>query len=844
MIARRIGNDFIIEWRVFVNGKPHILDGRNLELHISKGRQFDKVMPFTVSGNCITTVFFGKDQRVLGEYCLTLYENRGEEGMHTLDACEAFELVSCDADVAPVCCMSSIKAESVDVRTYSIGEKGEPGKDGNPGKDGKDGKSAYAIAVEGGYEGSEKEFNKLLNDIAGFDREIAENTKQIATRPIVVYLRGDETQADLASLYSTLDKYLNDGTPFVVQMAMNEGIVEMTTICRSEADIFLGATLSQTDFDELTEDGGEIESANIQFYALLSSDGIMKSGQSLDTHNRMRLEEALNKKANTEGDYPDMSVGVAENLVGRGEAVDTMFSYRSAGGVKPSGIKRSIETGDARITSIKGNSVVVNQYFKALNSTISNGITLTPNSDMSFTLTGTMTEEKNTIFGLGGFKVKEGDKIFIKGTPYGGSATTFAITDQGRQSEFGQGAIWETQSYFNLNNFVPVVRIYPDMFGQEINLTFKPRYCNLTQMFGAGNEPTTVEEFYARVGELPDEYDAGTLRDTQVSAIETTGFNQWDEEWEVGSLNSLGGNASATNTIRSTNFIKVLPNTKYYLKSNATDNILVYAYDAKKQFVERIAVAKNTIITTNDNNFYIRFRMGDAYGSTYNHDICINLSHSGYKDGTYKPYEVFRRAMPDLSKYFEGGVMRRAGNVCDEFRYNPTTQQWEAIQRVGVVDLGSLDWTYNTENSVWVARYNIMSGDNSLMSIYPQVSRYTSLATMPNKTIKTNSNLDGYLYLKDESITETTSINEILSRVMLNYELAEPDEKPVTENLNLVYDVNDFGTERAIQPEDSAPFRADVVYGFNAIDTIRTNAEAIEQLFARVTALESKTTSE
>lgn len=37
-------------------------------------------------------------------------------------------------------------------------------KDGKDGKNGADGKSAYAYAVEGGYQGTEEEFAKLLNE--------------------------------------------------------------------------------------------------------------------------------------------------------------------------------------------------------------------------------------------------------------------------------------------------------------------------------------------------------------------------------------------------------------------------------------------------------------------------------------------------------------------------------------------------------------------------------------------------------------------------------------------------------------------------------------------------------
>jgi hypothetical protein len=56
----------------------------------------------------------------------------------------------------------------------------------------------------------------------------------------------------------------------------------------------------------------------------------------------------------------------------------------------------------------------------------------------------------------------------------------------------------------------------------------------------------------------------------------------------------------------------------------------------------------------------------------------------------------------------------------------------------------------------------------------------------------------------------------------------------------LDYEVSDFGTEEAVSKGESAPFRADIVYGFNAVDTIRNNRTMIEELLARIEALEGK----
>jgi hypothetical protein len=62
------------------------------------------------------------------------------------------------------------------------------------------------------------------------------------------------------------------------------------------------------------------------------------------------------------------------------------------------------------------------------------------------------------------------------------------------------------------------------------------------------------------------------------------------------------------------------------------------------------------------------------------------------------------------------------------------------------------------------------------------------------------------------------------------YVLEEPIVTPIVEPLQLYYKVADFGTEKMISTLPSSPFRADIVYAFNAVDRIRDNARNIEKL--------------
>ena len=81
-----------------------------------------------------------------------------------------------------------------------------------------------------------------------------------------------------------------------------------------------------------------------------------------------------------DGNYPKMSVGFTENVVSDGSATAEVFSFRPTAGVN----RNTLNDGAARIRTLKGNSVVVNQQNKGVNTrtqygyqTSSNGATIT-----------------------------------------------------------------------------------------------------------------------------------------------------------------------------------------------------------------------------------------------------------------------------------------------------------------------------------------------------------------------------------------------------------------------------------------------------------------------------------
>ena len=113
------------------------------------------------------------------------------------------------------------------------------------------------------------------------------------------------------------------------------------------------------------------------------------------------------------------------------------------------------------------------------------------------------------------------------------------------------------------------------------------------------------------------------------------GFNQWDEEWELGGyISSTGNKTPYVDRIRCKNYIHVFPNTAYYFNIDALN--YAYCYDIEKNFLgiaPYVASGNGWICTTLPNSTYMTFDLSTSYGVTYKKDICINLSEPSYRNG-------------------------------------------------------------------------------------------------------------------------------------------------------------------------------------------------------------------
>jgi len=271
------------------------------------------------------------------------------------------------------------------------------------------------------------------------------------------------------------------------------------------------------------------------------------------------------------------------------------------------------------------------------------------------------TDKRVTVNGIVGLYLQSktnGNRLFFSASGSGNGSSwgnhdsngyywssSFYSARHARGLSFSSGGVGPRNNYGRYSGFsVRAIAktsdvIITDPNGHKYYVKNKQNVFDLTKMFGAGNEPSTVAEFEAL---YPlDYYDytpTPILINNAASGIETTGFNQWDEEWENGYISDTTGEVvSHVQFICSKNLIPVSPNTAYYLKaSNGLDK---YAYDVNKTLIGSFSASINSVFITGPNTYYIAFNTHTPKDVTsYNHDICINLSDPS-RNGTYEPYE-------------------------------------------------------------------------------------------------------------------------------------------------------------------------------------------------------------
>lgn len=486
---------------------------------------------------------------------------------------------------------------------------------------------------------------------------------------------------------------------------------------------------------------------------------------------------------NGKGVAPIMDIRYGEYLL-----ADQEFMYRqTAGGTL---VGESIDK--AYIEKIKGNTVAWNQMLNA----ISGGRCIRVNDN---TISYNFSNASQFYNNVASFTTITNHKYFFAIKGFGDAV--LRTSKEGDFEYMSQGDIYAGRTKIFVGTGVSSSLILTNETNRSGQGRIEFKCFDLTLIYGAGNEPTTVAQFeadYQRWFSKPltyEPYDEGSLRPVLMQSVKTIGFNQWDEDWELGDIESSGGqNVESDSKIRSKKYIPVLPETVYYFKCYGDWTLEMRYYDSNKNYLgykdyDEQPNAKNNTRKTPTDCCFVRFAI-DSANSYNNGNICINISNQS-KNGTYEPYEekvqgfdvtaikgkLIDGAGESVTIFPDG--MKKAGNIQDEIFVEDGVIK--AIKRVGSVNLGTLPWSkendYTKGNSFFSTTSSKKSGNDvkGICSAYPFSSGSKEYYPVEKSfNFLTHRNIRN-IYITDSAYTDAATFSAAMNGVMLYYELETPE---------------------------------------------------------------------
>lgn len=272
-------------------------------------------------------------------------------------------------------------------------------------------------------------------------------------------------------------------------------------------------------------------------------------------------------------------------------------------------------------------------------------------------------------------------------------------------------------------------------------------------------------------------YNAGTMQSVLTSGHETVGFNLFDKSTatEHAYLNASGEIVTNSSDPRAvSDYIKIIPNTQYYFKNvlSQYQGRATAFYDAGKSFISIGVIADTTategIIVTPNNAMYMRI---SAYGTGID-SVCANISDPT-KNGTYEPYE--KHEYPLEAVELKGYPYLDSNN---ELRYFGDTYRSDGLHtsKFAMVDLGTLDWSYNSTYSTFISITNTPMAKAPCVCTAYSYNDLSVGSSRPDKTI--NVGVDYFdtahraVSVKDTGYTDVATFKTAMSGQYLVFEKA------------------------------------------------------------------------
>ena len=468
---------------------------------------------------------------------------------------------------------------------------------------------------------------------------------------------------------------------------------------------------------------------------------------------------------------------------------------------------KTVPTG-AKLMSVKsvgGRSIVWNQLVQPTSNEITGaGVKVTFSNDGIVTLNGTATTTGNAV-SVQPVKNQKGHKYLMVANPlsgvYGKDQLLFSSQSYGQDST-GHGAIITNES--SNAKWYYTLYVYEGVTYDNVKL--QPQIFDLTQMFGAGNEPSAVEEFEKMFPADYYPYNTGEIVSAGTEEIVEQGANLYygTDMLKCGSDDyEYIANSYRCKTI------KLKPKTAYTLSftSDKTSEIIllmnVNTVVNSQPYLDFRKTSDNRSYRTGDNGcLYVGVYAGN--GNVASADVVKRLSEckimisEGDTPTAYAPYHsnVYHilEAIRNLPGY--GWSAGTARNYVDY-------ENKKYVQCVNSVDLGTKNWRMYKDGDYTPFFYlnavsDIRGGtSNFLCPKYQYVKigvtdSASGLYVLENTTVR----------VRDTAYTDAATFKQAMLGVMLYYEL----ESPIVTDISTLID-DDFLRNLTVETGGSVKFK-------------------------------------
>ena len=435
--------------------------------------------------------------------------------------------------------------------------------------------------------------------------------------------------------------------------------------------------------------------------------------------------------------------------------------------------QKEIPTGAkmASVKSIGGKTIVWNQLLKlSLTSQMENGCTVEVDENKHIKISGI---PSNDLY------LEIGRISFIKDHIYFINVDG-KYTDENKKSQvyIAEMKLYKIQKTFVLCDETKDARIQIAVYTADTSVDYDVTVTvfDLTKMFGAGNEPSTVKEFEAM---FPAEYyprNEGTLLSMSVNEVVEQGNNLFD----LSKFTLLPGTIKFIDDVLIANDVnyewfstgingtaKAGDVISYEVKTGTAVNVRFKSLtpDGYKDITPSITSSEwkevRVELPCDISRLCLNWKTGGSF-SIRN----FRINGEKYKDPI--SYQIPQTIL-DLPGYGWS-----AGNVTNEVDW----ENKKYIQRVAAVDLGSLNYNSGEyENHKYFNTMDIakLISPNTMNTLCKRYSHATANAVIRQENMEIVVDANGQLFLRDDSMNQdATLLKEDLKDTVLYYELAEP----------------------------------------------------------------------